>query len=161
MGDVKSPFCFGKTKGRERMKPEIRNAILAIPTKCMTKPSVNTVMVDGAESIIIDGDWSMYEKVREALNGFDVEGVRDIPVYFDEEIWFCSGCKEWHRHEDTPMVTVQYYWQFCADAIEKLEDVRNIYIEYLINNPKSCNLFGEEFLRKHGFVKMETRWVKK
>lgn len=77
-----------------------------------------------------------------------------------EEIWYCSGCKKWHKRE-TPMVTVQYYWQFCTDAIEKLEDVQSIYIEYLINNPKSCNLLGEKFLRKHGFVKMGTQWVKK
>lgn len=134
------------------MKPEIKNAILAIP-------NVNTVMVDGVESIVVD-TCPAYEKVQEVLKYFDAEEVQEIPVYFDEEIWSCSGCNEWHKHE-TPIAMVHYGWceQFCADAIEKLEDVHSAYIEYLTNNPKSCNLLGEEFLQKHGFVKMETHDV--
>lgn len=153
-GDAKSPFCFGKTIGGIVVKPEIKDAVLAIP-------NVNTIMVDGVESIVINKYGQTYDEVQEVLNKFDAKNVWGIPLYFYDDIWYCSGCYEYHAYEDTSPVLIQDDWseQFCKKAVEVDECLQEAYIEYLKNKPKSCNLLGEEFLQKHGFIKMETHEV--
>ena len=137
------------------MKQEIKNAI-----ESMDNVWVGIHMVDGEEAIVV-GDWSDLKKVQEILGKFDADDVQNIPIHFDEEIWYCSGCNEYHLSEDTPTAMVRYDWceQFCAEAIEKLEDVHDAYIEYLTNNEKVCNLLGDSFMKSHGFQRVETHSV--
>ena len=135
------------------MEDEIRKAVERLE-------NVSIAPVDGEDAIIVEC-MKDYDKIQEILKGFDSDDVYEIPIHFDEELWYCSGCNEWHTTEDTATAMLCYddCEQFCDDAIRENEELHGMYIEYLTNNADACNLLGKQFLVKQGWKEVETHDV--
>ena len=129
---------------------------MKISERALEKIGAFSAEVDGEYAIIVP-NYEVYETIESLFN----KANKDAPtMYFEENIYFCEGCKKYHTNNMwTVSMMEPYYGMYCASSIEENEDLQRMYIDYLINNPNNANILGDSILEKAGWKKMDSHAV--